>query len=61
MFAKGGNAFYDVFTQDDLAYIALDGGLGVLDVKDHSVWVKGNHAYVADNKEKKLTVVNIEE
>ncbi len=83
VFAKGGYAFYDVFARDDRAYIALDGGLGVLDVKDpknpklvggkyipckislddglHGVWVKGNHAYVADNKEKKLTVVSIKE
>ena len=83
VFAKGGYAFYDVFARDDRAYVALDGGLGVLDVKDpknpklvggkyisckislddglHGVWLKGNYAYVADNKEKKLTVVNIKE
>jgi len=83
VFAKGGYAFYDVWAKPGRAYIALDGGLGVLDVKDpknpklvggkyipckislddglHGVWVKGNHAYVADNKEKKLTVVSVAE
>lgn len=83
VFAKGGYAFYDVFARDNRAYIALDGGLGVLNVKDaknptlvggkyipckislddglHGVWVKGNRAYVADNKEKKLTVVSVAE
>jgi len=33
-FAEGGYAFYDTWAKGDRAYIALDGGLGVLDMSD---------------------------
>lgn len=83
VFNKGTYAFYDVFARGKRAYIALDGGLGVLDLTNpkaptlvggkylsltiklndgpHGVWVLGDYAYVADNKEQTLTVVNIKE